>query len=196
MWSAWLCPSFVSALRGEGALAEAGRLAALALSQATHCATLPRKSPGLRGTGGWGGSVDRPKRPGPPKALQQAPGGPLCPQLNHLTHLVPSAWWGLVHLGTVLRLSVVWPELELIIQTQQIYNAYTIGSTAQYHKWELWIMGDYWLLDTRKGNIIVNKMCALMYCFVTIYVMQYHSASCHYCSTSPQCTHCTDCFYN
>lgn len=83
-WSVWPCPSFVFGLRG-GRLAEADRLAALAQSQATHCATLPRKSPGLRRTEGLGGN----QSPRPPKKLQQAPGGPLCPQLNHLTHLVP-----------------------------------------------------------------------------------------------------------
>lgn len=43
-WSVWLGPSFVFGLRG-GRLAEAGWLAALAPCQATHCATLPRKSP-------------------------------------------------------------------------------------------------------------------------------------------------------
>lgn len=101
VWSVWLCPSFVFGLRG-GRLAEAGRLAALAQSQATHCATLPWKSPGLRGTGGWGGTSSRSVPP--PMALQQAPGGLLCPHFNHLTHLVPSAWWGLVHLGSVLWL--------------------------------------------------------------------------------------------
>lgn len=79
------CIPALSLVSGEEAWHKQGRQAALEPVQATHCATLPRKSPGQRRTG-------RAPKPGPPETLQRAPGGPLCPELNHLTHLVPSVW--------------------------------------------------------------------------------------------------------
>lgn len=123
VWSVWLCPSFVFGLRG-GRLAEAGRLAALAQSQATHCATLPRKSPGLRGTGGWGGTSSLP----PPHGTSTGPRGPIVSPFQPLDTSGPlslvrtsSPWQCAVAVGlqTCLQSNLSRNGLDLIGQTQE-----------------------------------------------------------------------------
>lgn len=96
----------------------------------------PGKAPASEGQGVEGG----PEVQAPPKALQRASGGPLCPQLNHLTHLVLSAWRGLVHLGTVLRGCKPAGRLTCADYTDtgvntgtEINSAFAVGSAAQHH---------------------------------------------------------------
>lgn len=131
-WSIWLSPSFVFGLRG-GRLAAAGWLAALAPCQATHCATLPRKRQSR--TGGWmhGGKIPR---PGFTRHFNMPQEAPLWPELNHLTHLVLSVWWGLIHPDTVAALleGNMHYGLELIIQISE-YVLQTISKLKDLNYW-------------------------------------------------------------
>lgn len=170
VWSAWLCPSFVSALRGEGGpLAEAGRL--LWPSARPH--TVPRcpgKAPVCEGQGVEGDRWIDPNVRAPPKHFSRPRGAHCaCPPAKPLDTSGPHS---------LARTRSPWHGAAAVCGLTRAGAHYTDPANIQrLHHWlygtisQMTALNYGWLLatrDTRKSHIIVNKTCALMYCFVAM----------------------------